>query len=161
MKILRKAGFLVLAGLVTSCAPPPGNQFTEADEATIRASEEDFQEAIDTRDWAAIAALYTDDAVLMPPGQPTVKGQTGVEAWHAATPEGVHVQLAVVEISGSGDMAYVHGTYTMTMPAGDTTATATGKYLEIRNRQADGSWPISVDIFNADAPTGPPPEMGM
>jgi hypothetical protein len=25
-----------------------------------------------------------------------------------------------------------------------------GKYIEIRTRQADGSWPIAADIFNSD-----------
>ena len=54
------------------------------------------------------------------------------------------------------DLAYVLGTYTMTIvpPGAPGPIEDSGKYIEIRRRQPDGSWLISTDIFNSDLPSG-------
>src|SRR5437016_1813562 len=40
----------------------------------------EFQAAFNARDAAKIASMYTSDAVLMPPGEPMVKGRAEIEA---------------------------------------------------------------------------------
>ena len=60
-------------------------------------------------------------------------------------------------VEGSEDLAFVHGTYTMTLVMPDGTAVPdAGKYLEIRRRQPDGRWLLSHDMFSSDSPE---PEM--
>jgi hypothetical protein len=50
-------------------------------------------------------------------------------------------------------MAYVRGTYTMTLaPAGAPEANDSGKFLEVRYRQPDGRWLIAVDMFSSSQP---------
>jgi ketosteroid isomerase-like protein len=61
--------------------------------------------------------------------------------------------LNPVEIEGVGKLAYQRGTYQMTMLLpGGVTASDSGKYVEIRRRQADGTWLITRDIWNSDIP---------
>ena len=62
------------------------------------------------------------------------------------------MEVGVAEIEGRGDLAYVRGTYTMTLhPDGAPEPVEdAGKYLEIRRKQSDGSWLYVADMFNSD-----------
>jgi uncharacterized protein (TIGR02246 family) len=158
---IRVAGLPTLAALVflvSACAPPPPAELTEADKSAITAAEETFQAAFNESNWDALAALYTEDAVVMPPNGATVTGRQGIKALFSSFPPGTVVELKIVDIQGVGDLAYVRGTTALTIPMGDVTATDLGKYVEIRRKQADGSWLMTVDIFNSDTPL-PAPEM--
>jgi uncharacterized protein (TIGR02246 family) len=153
LKYVRKAhvlSALAIALLISACAPPPSVEFTAEDEATIAASEEAFEAAANARDWAGVAANYSEDAVFIPPNQPAITGRAGVETWHEGTPPGAELTLNVSDIYGDGELAYVHGTYVLTIPAGEDTLRDVGRYVEIRRKQQDGSWPIVLDIFNSD-----------
>jgi len=52
-----------------------------------------------------------------------------------------------------GDLAYTRGSYDQaTKPkAGGMTTKLTGKFLDILQRQSDGTWKITRDCFNYDA----------
>jgi ketosteroid isomerase-like protein len=52
----------------------------------------------------------------------------------------------------------VLGTYTMTIvpPGAPGPVNDSGKYVEVRRKQSDGSWLIAVDIFNSDLPAPQP-----
>ena len=61
-----------------------------------------------------------------------------------------------VEVAKSGDMAYVSGTYTFDFKdASGKTVKDRGKYLEVWERQPDGSWKCSADTWNSDLPAAP------
>ena len=53
-----------------------------------------------------------------------------------------------------GDVAYSHGTYTfdMTPKGGGETMSLSGKFLDILEKQVDGSWKIAIDCHNYNAP---------
>jgi ketosteroid isomerase-like protein len=54
-----------------------------------------------------------------------------------------------VTVAQAGDMAWDVGTYQLTTkdkPA--KTSTEAGKYLEVWQKQVDGSWKVAVDIYN-------------
>jgi uncharacterized protein (TIGR02246 family) len=111
-------------------------------------------QAVRSEDWAALAALYTEDAVWMPPNQPIIRGRAAIQAWNEASPTYTEFNLTVEEIDGRGDLAYVLGTYssTIALEGAPEPIQDTGKYIEIRRKQEDGSWLIAVDIFNSDLP---------
>ena len=57
-----------------------------ADEAAdIKAQNAAFEEAFNAGDSAAVAALYTEDAIALPPGGPMVEGRAAIqEMWQGA-----------------------------------------------------------------------------
>ena len=124
------------------------------DIAAIETTQLQFAAAFLRRDFDALAALYTDDAVVMPPNEPAVHGRTAVKAWMAAFPVVTDFTLSTSRIEGRADLAYVRGTYTMTLrpEGGQTPVMVRGKYLEIRRRQSNGEWLLEADMFSSDQP---------
>jgi uncharacterized protein (TIGR02246 family) len=112
-----------------------------------------FVDAYNRGDAGGVAAAYTDNATIMPPGSPRVSGRKGIQQfWQGAMDAGVRaVALRTDDIEVAGDMAREVGTATITMqpPSGEA-QTAIAKYLVIWKRQ-DGEWRLHTDIWNADA----------
>jgi len=133
---------------------------SDEDVAANEAITDAYIQAVRTEDWMAVAALYTEDAVLMPPNTPMIQGREAIQAWNEASPPITEFNLTIVEIDGRGDLAFVRGTYSMTIALEDAPGPIqdTGKYIEIRRKQEDGSWLIAVDMFNSDLPLPPSPE---
>ncbi|MGH7464934.1 MAG: YybH family protein, partial [Longimicrobiales bacterium] len=109
-----------------------------------------------TGNWTEVASLYSEDAVLMPPNAEAEDGRDAVREHLTGFPPLQAIDFERVHIDGSGDLAYVQGRYTMTfaMPDGQTMEDR-GKYIEIWERQDDGQWRITRDIFNSDLPAHP------
>ena len=84
--------------------------------------------AFNAKDAAKIASFYADDAVVMPPNLPMVKGRANIEAhFKGEIQQGpTNFQLKPVQSAISGSQAFEAGTSTMTLPGGQTEV---GKYL--------------------------------
>src|SRR5262245_31162776 len=123
-----------------------------ADHATIRTSSDRLAQLIVAGDFDSVVGLYTENVVFMPPHEPAVRGRTAYRRWADRFPRVSRMSFTIDEIDGRADLAYVRGSYSMTLhPEGAPGPVEdTGKFLEIRKRQADGSWPIASDIFNSD-----------
>lgn len=143
---------LLIAGAACQPAAPAG--LTEADRDAIAQVTVQFQDAVRAGDFPAVTALYTEDAMLLPPGQPTVTGRAGIEAWMNALPPLSTFELMLDRIEGAGDLAYVIGRYAMGF---EGMPVDSGKYIEIRHRGDDGVWRLSADIFNSSL-AAPPAE---
>jgi uncharacterized protein (TIGR02246 family) len=143
------------AVIATLCVVPAFGQAT--DPALVKRSGE-MTTAFNARDAAKIGVLYTDDAVLMPPNMPLVKGRAAIEAWFkAGFDQGFsNLRLSPFRTDVSGDLAYVAGTYVIAAksPAGAASEDR-GKYVEVWKRSA-GQWRMVTDIFNSDLPPAPP-----
>ncbi len=151
----RSKTLAVLAVLSVSLAGCAGGaaSLSDADIAAIEEGSAAFVAATNANDWGGVAALYTEDAVMMGPNGPAVQGRAAIEAFFAAYPPFSGFTLNPVEIDGRGDLAFVRGTYSLTLEIEGMEPTPdTGKYIEIRRRQTDGSWLITADIFNSDTP---------
>jgi len=125
---------------------------SQADIAKINELTETFVKAALANNWATVAGLYTDDAVLNPSHAPAVKGRTAINAWFEQFPPITAFKASNVKVEGREDLAYVLGSYTMTIvPSGAPgPVNDSGKYVEVRRKQSDGRWLIAVDIFNSD-----------
>ena len=158
--ITGKSVFLSLLAfsVVFSCAPPPSQPESappEVDPAEVRAAIDEgdakFEEAVQNQDAAALAALYTADAVLLPPGGEIVRGRTGAEELWGAVMSGMGlkaVDLQTVELDVSGDTAFQVGEAILTLePEGGEPATQVIKYLIVWKKE-DGTWKLHWDIWN-------------
>ena len=142
---------ILLLALAAACQPPvqEPSALTEADLAAIRTSTENFGPLLVAANYDAVAALYTEDAVFMPPGAPSVTGREAIRGVMATFPPILEARLVSDEIEGTGDLLYSRGRYVMTM---EGMPADSGKYIEIHRRGADGTWRIAVDIFNSSVP---------
>jgi len=118
-----------------------------------------FAEAVLQGNAAAMAALYTDDATLLPPNSEMIQGRQNIEEfWKTAIPMGVKDFInPIVDVSGSCNLAYVISNYTLTnQPEGqEEPIEDVGKYVAVWKLQADGSWKMHVDIWNSSMPAQP------
>lgn len=107
-------------------------------------------------DAGKFASYYAEDASFYPQGTPLVKSRAAIQdAWkQLSSAPGFTLEWNVKEskIGAAGDIAYTAGSYQLKVQGGGEN----GKYVTVWAKQADGSWKVTDDIFNADA-TPPPP----
>jgi len=129
---------------------------TEADMEAIKKLEEEFTAAFKRGDADAMTSMMTDDAVAMLPGVPTAVGR---EACRSLWEEVLSQQtlethsVSLEEVVVDRGWAFVRATTETVFRIGDgEPQEAAGKYINILQRQADGSWKIARDIWNSDNP---------
>ena len=113
-----------------------------------------FVEAYKAGDAAAIAGFYTETAKMLPPDATEVAGREAIQKlWQSWLDDGLKdLTLESTEVEASGDLAYEIGDFSLQVPAeNNTMATATGNYLVVWKRAAEGDWQLHVDTWN-DAP---------
>jgi len=163
---------LVLALVLLACAPqtqPAVDEAvnTEADVAAIRALDEKWVATAEAGDVESLVALYTDDAVRLPPDGPSYSGKAALEEVFRGGFEQVTIEF-VWPVEGTEETivadgwAYHLGEYIamVTPKEGGETVEEKGKVVEILQRQPDGSWKIAREIWNVAPPpdTTPPPD---
>ena len=105
-----------------------------------------FEEAARKRDVERLAALYTADAIVMPPDAPFVKGRDSIKQfWSSASQQlGLKdVRLNTVDLEVAGDTAHEVGEAVLTLESGG----ATFKYVVVW-KKVGGSWKLWTDIFH-------------
>ena len=142
----------VFCFVLLCCVPPPKEEMdVEKVRMAIEETNLKFGEAVRQSDAVALAALYTDDATLLPPNSEMIKGREEIEAvWNGVIQMGAKdVVLTTVDVYGSGDLAYEVGKYVLTIqPEGQEPIEDKGKYVVVWKKTADGSWKMHVDIWN-------------
>lgn len=137
---------VVGAALLSACAP--------AGKPLPANPSQGWAEAFNNGDAAAIAALYTEDAILLPPGAPLIRGKAAIEAQLAKEAGGgFKIEIVSLESPSQGDTGYNLGTFTVKDANG--TVVDTGKFIEIWKR-ANGEWKLYADIYNSDVPPPAP-----
>ena len=120
-----------------------------AEEIAVRS--EMFEAAFNAGDAAGVAALYTEDAVIMAPDTPRMDGRAAVQGlWQGFIDAGVTgLDLVTSEVEEFGDTANELGTFTLTAPDGEGgTVTLNGKYIVVWKRADGGDWHLDWDIWN-------------
>lgn len=111
-------------------------------------------------DASAIAAMFREDAVLMPSDCPLLRGRTAIDQyyrqWFQSPAKITAFTFSHLESPVLGDTAFDVGTYKQTLSLGNGTVNASGKYTVILKRSA-GDWKIAYLIFNGDSPSKMPP----
>ena len=127
---------------------------TAEDSRAIEAASEQFTNAYNQGDAAAVAALYTEEAKRLPPNNPMMIGRENIQAiYEASFDAGVsNLRLTVIDFNVNGDMAHEVGKYSdTTQPDEGEAISESGKYVRIWKR-VNGTWKVDVLIFNSSVP---------
>jgi ketosteroid isomerase-like protein len=110
-----------------------------------------YEEASNQGDVHGLAALYGEDALLLPPDGGIVAGRDSImEFWQDGLERGL--TLDTVRVVARGGDGYVVGTYHVA--ATDEAAADSGKYVMCFARGDDG-WHLMVDTWNATSSDSP------
>jgi uncharacterized protein (TIGR02246 family) len=162
-KLGRSAIVLILCGSAIACSSPPAQQPVvpvpppvdpAAIEKQIRTMDADWSHAANLGDVETSISFYADDGFMLEPNAPIASGKEAFrKSWTALVtgPGFVSITFAPkkVTVAQAGDMAWDLGIYQLTTKdKTGKTSTEAGKYIEIWQKQVDGSWKASVDIYN-------------
>jgi uncharacterized protein (TIGR02246 family) len=149
------AGLILLAGAAQASPPATG-----ADAAAIRAQTTSWAAAYNGGDPKGVAAQYAEDALLLPPGAPGVRGRAAILAFftkdiaESKAAGAVFVIDPKTEVGVSGNTGWESGTFKVVIKG---TVVETGKFLSV-SRKKNGTWSYIRDTWNTDsAPAAPAP----
>lgn len=103
-------------------------------------------------------SFWTDDAIMMMPGQPVIKGKKAIEEMVANSRKIPGFKIVwepptEVDVSENGDRVYTFQRNQITMNDSlGKPMTQYNKSVSIWKKQADGSWKDAVVIWNAESP---------
>ena len=102
-------------------------------------------------DASAIARLYAEDAIVMPPNQSSITGRANIERlWKEFMNLGVKaLKLETKQVEQYGDVIAEIGRYTIFTDQNQ--AVDEGKYLVLW-KQEHGEWKLFRDIWNSSRP---------
>jgi ketosteroid isomerase-like protein len=128
-------------------------------DAALTAHRRAFADNARSGNAAGLAAGYAEDAILMPPNAPAMRGRAAIQQfWGGFLGLGkIDVVLTPEKFVASGDVATEAGKYDLTItPNGGAPIHDVGKYSETF-RKTGSQWLTEIDIFNSDLPAPPPP----
>jgi len=125
-----------------------------AEEKAVRDADAEWSKVAGAKDLDKTVAFYADDAVVMPPNQAAVTTKDGIRnLWKGFLDilQDISWKTTRVEVAKSGDMAFLTGTYEMTMKDGTKDH---GKYCEVWEKKGS-TWKVGIDMFSSDLPAQP------
>ena len=152
---MRSILLFVVALALIACSGSDDSMHADvsASKAELGQMNRDFAAALNAKDAKAAAALYAEDAVLIPPGEPLVRGRDAIEEyWRGAIEAGGvrDVSVETMDALSSGSLGYETGSFVLTATGPDGEAvTDRGRYVELLRREPDGRWLSTHGIWNA------------
>jgi uncharacterized protein (TIGR02246 family) len=127
-----------------------GSPALAQNKATIEKLNDVWTAAFNKGDAAAVAALYTEDAYVLPPGSAMVKGRAAIEAfWRQAAQQMSDAKLTTVDVLPLGRSAAREiGTVTLKSKS-QPPQEVVGKYVVVW-RKVGRDWKLATDIWNTD-----------
>ncbi|MBN2129791.1 MAG: DUF4440 domain-containing protein [Sedimentisphaerales bacterium] len=132
----------------------------EAERAALLQTEQAWAAATAGSDPEDVLSFLCDDAVLYPGDGPAVHGKSEILVFQTAsrTMLGFHQIFAPVEayVSPAGDLGYTVGQFeTFSSNSEGTPLVASGRYVNLWRRDADGNWKNSLAIHSPLSPPTP------
>ena len=134
----------LFAGCLILVAAPASAQ----DKATIVKLNDAWAAAFNKGDASAVAAMYTEDAFVLPPGAEMVKGRAAIEAfWRQAAQQMGDAKFTTIDVLPLGPAAAREiGTVSLkskSQPPQEITAKNAVVW-----RKVGGKWKLATDIWN-------------
>lgn len=137
----------VLTLLINSCNSSYNKELTNQDISAIKNDINRYEKSIRNNELKILESIFTDDIVFIRPYSDNIIGIDSLLKIHYADLSAIPgFWKSADEINGYGNVAYSYGSF------GFSEGEQNGKYMEIRIKQPDGSWPISRLIWNENPP---------
>jgi ketosteroid isomerase-like protein len=153
--------FALLTLVLALCSCSPRTFDADAEGAKLLKIDAEWADlATNGKDVEKIISYWSDDATLMFPGQPVIKGKPALRAYvteSVKTPGfKIHWKSEKPVFSQDANMAYMPGTDEVTVP-GPQGALLTLHYrgVSIWRHDSDGQWRCVFDISNEEPPATP------
>jgi ketosteroid isomerase-like protein len=148
MKINQAISSAILVVLLT--APTAWGQ--DNIRAAMEAANKEWSAAYNSMNGKAFPALYTKDAILMPPGAQPINGSEAIgQFWTDLIKAGNRKNFAIeiASIQRDGKYAYQTGRWTIDQVKDNGEVTKVGgNTVRIFEEQPDGKWLAKVHIYN-------------
>ncbi len=148
--------------LFSGCAKQPAPIVINENQELLQRDSAWSAAASEGKDVEKIISYWSDDAVIIPQGQPIVEGKAAIRAYitDALKIPGFHIHWVSRDPRFSpghdGQLAYMRGENEMTVPGPDgKPMTLHGRGVTVWRRDPDGQWRCVVDTWN-DPPPPPP-----
>jgi len=117
----------------------------------IEANNSKWNDAFNRGDARTLAALYVNDAKLLPPTNAVVSGSQAIQAfWESLIKNGFgNHAIDIVEVRAVGDVAYEAAKWRATGPGKDGGQQSyAGNLVNVFERQRDGTWKSRLHTWN-------------
>ena len=105
----------------------------------------DYEDLWAHRDSTALAALFTEDGIVLSPGHQMVRGRTAIARYY--TGPGSPLSLRAVAFATDGNVGYIIGGFSRAPGARDE-----GEFTLTLRRDKSGRWLIQSDMDNGNSP---------
>jgi ketosteroid isomerase-like protein len=144
-----------ISQLSPSNSPSEKASGTQPVEQLLRDLDAEWAKAAAAKDVEQTIGYYSDDAIVLPPNATSAATKEAIRnVWKdmfAIPSLVINWQPTRVQVGKSGEMAWVRGTYELTMnDASGKPIDDRGKYLEVWEKQTDGNWKCAADMWNSD-----------
>lgn len=132
---------------------------TKEDIEAIHKCEDEFLAAHSFNDGAKLADFYTDDALLIPPDEPIVRGKQAIAEWYEnefkKAPPIENPKVILEDIEVFGNLAFIRGNFILKFEGetADKPIVQNLRFITIWRKQPEGNWKFYCDIWNNNAPT--------
>ena len=143
--------FAALA-VASACSRPSFDDAAEA-QVLLKRDREWAALAAAGKDPDAVAAFWTADALVYPPGRPILEGRAAIRAYVAESFKiqgfRIHWVSEKPSFAADGKMAYMRSTNEITVPDSQgTPMTISARGVTVWRLEPDGHWRCAVDIWN-------------
>jgi ketosteroid isomerase-like protein len=155
MNSTRTVGLVCLVVLVVGCGQPQRPSYEE-DLAAITEFNSRYLGSINDEDIATLSSLTTEGHVILIPNREPIVGKEANDAANRGAFERYTFDetWTPVETVIDGDLAFQRGTFTtIATPRGDgDRLEVSGSFMRIYQRQPNGEWRMTRDMFNSSTP---------
>ena len=148
---------LLAVSLISSLAACAGQSSSNGDAArsSLREANSNYGKAFAAKNKEAFYAFYAKDAVAYPPGEPTLNGSSDIRVFVDRVLENpafaARLDPAIVDVSADGSMGTtIAHAEIITMGPDKKPVTYRARDFHVWRRQSDGSWKLTVHIWNAE-----------
>jgi ketosteroid isomerase-like protein len=155
MKTTLFLGAGLFALLAAACNQPARPTFAD-DLAQITAFNERYLQSINEEDITTLSSLTTDGHVMLPPNREPVVGKSANNEMNRGAFQNYDFSetWTPVETVIDGNLAFQRGTFTtIATPKRDgKRVEVSGSFMRIYQRQPNGEWRMTRDMFNSSTP---------